>query len=237
MVRGILRTRECGFDTEFFGVDPRKRSTVGLATVHVFSVATVTPDGRAVHPAVLPAAALDHPAVREMLQDPGIIKAVHNQPVDDHALANRGVFLRGAVNTLGLGRWMLPDRHPGDGGAGWSLDALGKDLFDEGKTIDYEDLVTEIHEEIEYRIVRAVRCECLAIPCRRRSSTPGHNRGVQETTVSRPRMVKRIIPLDRIVPGHPRWPAFLAYSGRDAALALKILLTFQRMDEWRPLPW
>src|SRR5690242_8610721 len=70
-----------GLDSEFYNVDVRVQSCVGRATIHVWSVAIRTrrlsPLGYHVARGwVLPAAALDHPGLRAVLEDPAVKKCV-----------------------------------------------------------------------------------------------------------------------------------------------------------------
>ncbi len=242
--RAADRGEPAGLDTEFYGLDIRRQSTVATSKLHLLSVAVRRHPAR-VHPrgfgvadaAVFLRPALDHPALARWLEGPAP-KVVHNLPVDAHTLCNEGVALGGGINSLALSRWAWPGRARAEG---FTLDALARDLLGVGKTESFQELFRR--EEVIYR-VRSRRipfCECGVAPRRGhpRSSTPGHARldRVEETRIPKTIMVP--VPLEEVVPGHVLWPRALAYSAQDAVLALAVHeLALRDMTKTkRVLPW
>lgn len=242
VVKACRKAGLFGLDTEFYGANPKVESTVGRSRVHIWSVAVphggLHPRGfRLCHSAVLPVEALEYGPILDLLGDPRVTKSVHNQPVDDHSMANHGVALRGVVNTLALARWAWPERHPGDGGPGWSLDALGRDLMGEGKADDYEEIVREEFVETVVKYRKEQRCECGTRPCRKKKSTPGHTRVVDLVPQVGERPGVRQIGLATITPEHPRWARLLAYAARDPALALGVYDLARAVRRDVETPW
>lgn len=236
-----------GLDSEFHGLDVRKQSCVGRAVVHVWSLAIA---GTRLSPLgfhrssgwVLPAEALLHPALKAVLEDPAIVKAVHNQPVDDHALANGGVQLRGAMNTLALARWVWPELIQ-EGGFG--LKNLMKVKLRRDPICEYPDVVGYVRTEVLEREVpcRVTVCSCGVDGCRKRK---GHEKRKEDRLrrVQKTYTVKDKHPLELIVPGHDRWDLLVRYAEEDAVAALELLELMQAEkdpgawvynDEGRPL--
>lgn len=246
VVGALLRARDrrepVGFDTEFFGVDIGNQSCVGLARVHLLSVA-VKRDPRVVLPrgydladaAVLPATCLEDASFRDWLADENAEKVVHNAPVDVHACLNSGAVVRGFVNSLALSRWAWPNRARG---AGFTLDSLGRDLLGVGKTESFKELFQEEYESYWSTWKKVRRCECGANPCRKRQNTPGHNRIEEEVETVHSKLKTREVPLEEVVPGHRLWERALKYSAQDAVLALGVYdLALRAMEVEREIPW
>lgn len=232
----------CGLDTEFYNLDIGKQSCAARARVHLISLGipkvpvTINPRGTLhAQAVVLPSGALSHPAFRAWLASPAI-KAIHNMPVDLHALRNMGVEVGGAVNTLGMARWAWSDRARG---AGFGLDSLGCDLLGVGKLLSFGEIFSEEYEEWRIRTRVETACECGAVPCRKRSSTPGHDRVKRVIETRIPKVQTREIPLESVIPGHPRWEQALEYSAQDAILALGVYeLALSKMRNTRiEAPW
>lgn len=246
--RAADRGEAAGLDTEFYGVDPnsegrpefdvRKESCAGGRTrVHLWSVA-VKRYPHVLHPrgyhladgAVFLSDALDHPRLRRWLESPAI-KVVHNLTVDAHSLANHNVVLGGAVNSLSRARWAWPERARG---SGYSLDVLGSELLGVGKTEHFEELFSE-EVEVLARIKRTeVKvCSCGEAGCRKRK---GHEKMVEVTEEKVMKKERRRIPLESVVPGHPLWERAVAYSARDAILAIAVDDLVERVFQ-RGVPW
>lgn len=238
--RSADRGETAGLDSEFYGLDVRKQSCAGgRSRVHMWSVAiprhpySWTPRGyRRSDAVVLLAAAFDHPGIRSWLES-AAPKAVHNLPVDAHSFANHGVAVGGTINTLARARWCWPDRARG---AGYSLDALGTDILGIGKTESFADVFShEVDEVVRMKRKRLTSCSCGVEGCRKRK---GHIK--TETIVEEP-VIKRVVkstPLESVLPGHPRWERAVAYSARDAVLALALNDVMDRMMERTvPFPW
>lgn len=263
VLAGILREAGTfGLDTEFHGLDVRKQSCVGRATIHVWSVAVRTgrksPLGFArARGWVLPREALDHPELRAVLEDPGITKCVHNQPVDDHAMHNHGVQLRGCLNTLDLARWSWPEL-VSEGGFG--LKNLMYVKLHREPVCEYEDVVSDERTvQLEkVKVVKRTVCICGTEGCRARKPRPcpvcaadpeiscdtcgdigeiRHDKSkVREEVpyvVEKQERFKH--PLESIVPGHPRWDLLVKYAAEDAVAALEIAELAQEEED--PAPW
>ena len=213
-----------GLDTEFYGLDVRRESCVGRAKVHVFSLAEYTgrrsPRGHFVATGyVLPAASI--PTFAPLFADEDVIKVVHNLAVDDHALANHGAVVRGAVNTLSLARWCWPGLV---GSGGYGLKALMARLGKE-PVAAFKDLVGYEAEEFTstWKKVKVKTCACGTTGCRKRT-LPEHAKEEREEDeeVVRSRVVRREYPLESIVPGHERWDLLVRYAAEDAVSALEL---------------
>lgn len=248
----LCRGRRVGFDTEFYGADLSRTShqtCPGRARVHVFSIGIPT---KVLHPrgfyravsAVFPAVAMQSGVVQSWLTDANSIKVGLNAPVDIHATeATAGVRVAGCVDLLSTARWVWPGRVAP--GPGFSLDALGSDICGRGKLDSFEEVLGEPNEiEVERRKTsHRMVCSCGASPCRKRTG-PEHTREKQ-TTIERwvERVVRgtRLIPLETVVPGHPRHARLVAYSGVDAEIASEldqvIIRELPRAQERRPNPW
>lgn len=228
-----------GLDTEFYGLDVRKQSCVGKARVHVWSVAIrskrLSPLG--FHRArgwVLPGVALRHPSLMAVLEDPEVTKCVHNQAVDDHAIHNEGVSLRGCVNTLGLARWWWPEL---TARGGFGLKNLMQVELHRAPICEYVDVVNDerMVEVIRTHEVLMSVCDCGEPSCRKRK---GHSKTKMRMNVSTvgSRRERYQHPLESIVPGHPRWDLLVRYSAEDAVAALEIHeLLMSEPDD--PGPW
>jgi hypothetical protein len=226
-----------GLDTEFYGLDIRKESCVRRAKIHVWSIGLRSGvfDARGYTKAVgfvLPAAALNHVGLREVLEDASITKAVHNQPVDAHALHNHGIELRGGINTLGLARWMWPEMNkvPGYTLKSLMVTKLGRDIvctFKQLLSYDRTELV------VGYRKVKTNVYSCGTPGCRKRNH---HTKTVQLDLLERVRekVVHDTYPLEAIVPGHERWELLVEYAGEDAIAALEMLELLERAPQPAP---
>lgn len=226
VVAALNRTADLGFtaglDTEFYGVQVGKQSCVARARVHIWSVAVprwpvvISPRGTPIcDAAVLGSGALLEPGIIHWLTS-NAPKFVHNLPVDAHAFGNMGINLGGGLNTLALARWAWPERARG---AGFTLDALGRDFLGIGKMSEFKEVFSEEITEYNVRTKRISYCECGANPCRKRVTSPGHRRleRLEETRI--PKQVVREIPLESVGPDHPRWEPALDYAAQDAVLA------------------
>lgn len=184
------------------------------------------------HPAVgwcLPVVALGHPGLRAVLEDTRVTKAVHNQSVDDHSLANHGVTLRGAVNTLGLVRWKMPGliNQPGR----FALKPLMQTLLHREPVTSFKELVSWEGTEpySTWRKVERSICECGVDGCRRR--VQGHEKRKETHSIEtvRERKTAGTYALDTILPQsptteeHPRWGLLVRYAIEDAVAALEVL--------------
>ncbi len=230
-----------GLDTEFYNVNVKKQSCVGRARIHVWSIALRTakrsPLGHAVARGwVLPVDALGHPGLRAMLENPATVKAIHNQSVDQHTLANHGVRLAGAVNTLGLCRWHRPELVSQPGRFG--LKALMGTMLHREPVCSFKELVTDTRtvQRARQRTIRRTECSCGTPGCRLRK---GHLKRSWEESVEviTERQETFQHPLESIVPGHPRWELLLRYAAEDAVAALELMELAEAVSSPAPFPF
>lgn len=230
-----------GLDTEFYNVDVGKQNCYARAKVHFISLAVqrfptqTTARGIPVcDAAVMLSGAFGHlPFVQWLESD--YHKAVHNLPVDAHAIANHGITLGAGINTLAMARWAWPERARA---GGFTLDALGQDLLRVGKTESFDELFSEEYEDLRSTYRKKRVCECGASPCRKRQSNPGHNRIIQSVETIHSSIKTRPVPLQSVVRGHALWDRALNYAAYDAVLALQIYhLALEAMQIERHVPW
>lgn len=240
----IARIRDqgvCGFDTEFYNVNVKKQSCVGRARIHVFSLAIRT---KTLHPRgfhvcrgwVLPVAALDYPPMRALLEDESIRKEIHNESVDSHSLANHKIRLAGGRNTLGLIRYYRPElvKQPGR----FALKPLMMSLFGREPVCEYEDVVNDVrpYAKIKLRKMKARECSCGAMGCKFRK---GHTK--TDIVITEEQIVESEeeyqIPLESIVPGHPRFDLLCRYAAEDAVAALETAEIADDAAKVDPAPW
>jgi DNA polymerase I-like protein with 3'-5' exonuclease and polymerase domains len=240
LVRAIERRGVMGLDTEFYNVDIKKQSTVLRAKIHVWSVAirSDTFDARGYTKAVgfvLPVAALEHSGIRRVLESRKILKAVHNQPVDSHALHNHGIQLRGALNTLNLARWVWPEMNKVPG---YTLKSLMTTKLGREPICTFKQLVSyTYYEPVEkWKQVKRNVYSCGRDSCRKRNC---HSKSVLLEKVPYIREYKRKseYPLETIVPGHTRFSLLVNYAAEDAIAALELLELALRTDDPAPYPY
>lgn len=243
--RGTVR--HVGFDTEFDSVRVGKESTVARAKVYFASLAW-DPGGARLHPRGFPiprAAVVSREVVtrcepfRKFLERPDVAFLAHNAPVDVHSMKNEGVEIRNVINTLTLARWCWPGRARAQyGGGGFTLDALGKDVLGEGKTIDFTELFTTRREQWTIKSVTERWCMCGEPGCRKRS-LPLHKKVQRTSEIREPSYVEELVPLSAVGPGHELFDATLKYSAQDAVLAFGLYHVIQRElnKQYREVPW
>lgn len=222
-----------GFDTEFYGLDIKKVSTPHRSKLHVISLAWPDPSWEldpGGYPVIKSGVFLpsDLAALEHILESPFIVKVAHNLPVDQHTLANSGIELEGAVNTLSWVRWLHPEWDSKAGGPGFSLDAIGKLLLGQGKSCSYSELVSYEKKQLTFKKMKV--CECQKPKCRQSGSL--HAKEELEV-VSKVKLIKAQVPLEEILPGHPRWETLVPYAALDAVLALRLFyhLTFEGLKK------
>lgn len=229
-----------GLDTEFYGLDIKKESTVYRARIHVWSIAirSSTFDAKGYTKAVgfvLPVEALQHTGIRRALSSKAILKAVHNQPVDAHALANHGIQLRGALNTLNLCRWVWPEMNKVPG---YTLKSLMNTKLGREPICTFKQLVSyEYFEPVEkFKQVKRNVYSCGRDSCRKRNC---HSKSVVFETVPYIREYKRksVYPLESIIPGHTRFNLLVDYAAEDAVAALELLELALRAEDPAPYPY
>lgn len=227
----------CGLDSEFHGVDLKQRSPAGLAIVDVWSLAV---GNGGTHPRgyetcdglVLPAEALAHPDIRDLLEDPEVVKVAHNARAEFHALGAAGVNLAGVEDSLELARWVLPERvvEPDAFRLKGLARLLGLTPLGAFRELFSEPNVVTVHRHRKYRA-----CECGATPCRRRGA--GHARS-DRVLLWDEEVVRgdRMIPLETIREGHPKWDLFRVYAAEDAVFALSLRSYLHRVGRAREVP-
>jgi DNA polymerase I-like protein with 3'-5' exonuclease and polymerase domains len=240
LVKAIEKRGVIGLDTEFYGLNIKKESTVLRAKIHVWSIAIRSHhfDARGYTTAVgfvLPVTALQHPGLRRVLSDRKIRKAVHNQPVDAHSLFNHGIRLRGAVNTLNLARWVWPEMNKVPG---YTLKSLMRTKLGRDPICTFKELVEYIYFEpvAKFKQVKHNEYSCGRKSCRKRNC---HSKSVVSETVEYVREYKRKseYPLESIVPGHPRFNLLVDYAAEDAIAALELLELCFRAEDPAPYPY
>lgn len=239
----ILKYKDSGLDTEFYGCDITKESPVGRSICHVFSVAVpsgpLLPRGfNDTKSWVFSADLLQHPGIKAWLENEQYRKAVHNQPVDHHTLRNHGVSLKGGCNTLAMARFWYPARAKREG---FDLDSLGRDFCGAGKTESFDDLLGYDAVEVREHEVTKKRCECGVLGCTKKKMGADfvcHTIKTPERVIAPYNVkVRRHLPLVELHPGHSLWARYLAYAAWDAVLALWILQLMERDTQERPFPW
>lgn len=170
-----------------------------------------------------------------MLEDPGIRKCVHNQPVDDHAIHNHGVDLKGCINTLDLARWSWPELV---NGGGFGLKSLMQERLHRNPVCEFLAVVRYWrHESVtKERKVKVSVCSCGTSGCRKRK---GHEKTKGEimTTEVVERDVKDEYPLESVVPGHERWELLVEYAAEDAIAALELEELCRNEPDPAPFPY
>lgn len=236
----LIRQRGiAGWDSETEGHDPRETSPHGRARVVFWSLAVLTGTfhPRGYHRAsgcTLPAAAMHHPALRSVLEDPDIIKVAHNAGYDEHSARNAGIRPRGVVNTLSLSRVVLPGRQK------HGLKALMVDCLGRRPMGSFKELFTRtVHDVRTVSRKRSEKvCSCGVPKCRKRT---GHVRTNREwiDTWEEPVPRQELTPLSEIVPGHSLFDTMVQYAAEDAEAALEIhdWLLRQPNPGPRELPW
>lgn len=237
-VAAARRAGIVGLDTETYGHDVRESSPAHRAAIHVWSIALRTGDfdARGYHRArgaVLPAAALDHQPWVDLIGDESVLKVLHNAPHDAHALANRGVKLRGWVDTLELARLVYPGRLGGYDLKNMQMEVLGKPPREKFKDVFGTVVFTEKVELGPCLMTEGCRPDRAS--CRLRSN--GHGRQRTTTSTSRP---GPLIPLETVFPGHERWNRLVEYAGADAVDSLELEEVMRRRTDRvvrPPVPW
>lgn len=234
-----------GFDTEYYGVD-KNQSTVGRARVHVWSVAIRTgrPDPRGYSHCrgwCLPASALNHPALKEVLEDPRIQKEIHNQGVDLHACRNHGVHVRGARNTLGYTRWKLP--HLVNSPGRFKLKAQMRSMLGRDPVCTFDDVVSDVRTvvRVKEKKRKVSGCSCGVTGCRKRKTA----RGVLHDKWTRSEVYQESVEKEEafkwnlweIVPGHPRWNRLRRYSIEDSVAGLQLAELADSTPDPCPFPF
>jgi hypothetical protein len=231
----LLAAGEAGIDSETYGQPPRT-SPQHRTRVQCWSVA-ILGDGRSprgyrrAFGVVLPRHALDHDELRGALQASTLWG--HNAPHDEHSFANEGVPL--TVNdTLQWIRVAVP------GMRDYGLKDVRKWALGKADREDFRTLMGH-RGEVEVDVVRTLRrCECGATPCRKRTTEPGHRRLVLREPAKAMRTKDLLYSVTDMVPGHPlfeRWEAYSRADAEDAIEEVDWLRTRGAGATTRPYPW
>lgn len=231
-----------GYDSEFDGVDIGAQSCVGRSRLDVFSIAIPTAELKplgyyAPTSWVFEGNLATCASVRGYLESPEFRKVIHNRTVDEHTARNAGVRIRGGLCTLNMARWVYPERANLVRG-NYDLDSLCRWRFDLGKTEDFDDLFG-YDDTVPYtvEVVKWFCIACQSFDCRKKKA-PHDIREQRLTEVTRTKIVRKIIELSSIRPGHCLFERYLRYAAIDAELAL-ILYQLMLIDgqKERPYPW
>lgn len=222
-----------GWDTETYGHNVKESSPAFRARVDVWSLG-VARWRRGVTAApvyegyVLPADALRRGPLRALLESPRVVKVAHNARHDLHAAANEGVTVAGVTDTLETARLAYP------GLPSYTLKALRVAVLGKPAREGFRDLTRP--EPVRRDRARVV-CVCGKSGCRRKSE--GHVQWTETVTT----WTKGVpVPVEAIVPGHPRWTEKLEYAAEDAVDAPELWWALRaRVDRLAttlpPLPW
>lgn len=231
-----------GLDTEYYGLANNKQSCVGRARIHVWSVAIRTkrlsPLGYTLCRSwVLPAAALENPALVEVLESSFIQKEIHNESVDVHAFANHGITIRGARNTLGYVRWKRPDLIDTPGR--FKLKTLMQTMLHRAPICEFKDVVsdTRIIKVLKPKKVKLQECACEVEGCRARKKGHSKLRWTETIQVEKDKKEKFKWELTDIVPGHKRWDLLVRYAAEDAVAALQLAELCDEVEDPAPFPY
>lgn len=230
LATALRKAGELGVDTETYN-QPDKTSPQWRTRIHCWSVGILTADRsprgyRMAVGRVLPRAALDHPAIREVLADPSVVKFAHNAPHDEHSFLNENVPIVNLQDSLqllrvacpGVGRYGLKEAE------GWALGLPPRPSF-----IDTVSYVATVKVAKSHRIKG---CVCGQSPCRARSTSDyldpyygwrPHTRVTWRHITCHEKQVPARWEVPEFVPGHPRWDDWLAYSLADAVRGIMLV--------------
>lgn len=212
MAAHCRRAGEFGFDCETYG-QPDKTSPQHRARIHCWSVGVLTdtrsPRGyrRAVG-RVLPLAALLHPAWREVMADPSVVKYAHNSPHDRHSANNEGVEVRGLQDSLQWLRVACPGRtdYGLKDAESWALGYPSRPSF--------LDVVSYMQGVVDVRRIRERGCVCGSNPCRARSISTWLRDDGEWRPHERVQWL-RFVPLEKRVPARYDVTAFVPGAKLD----------------------
>lgn len=160
---------EFALDTETYG-QPDKTSPQHRAKVHCWSVGVLTskrhPRGYNIATGmVLPAAALNDPAIRAALGKSSVRKWAHNAPHDYHALMNMGVEVNGLEDTLQWSRVAVP------GMTAYNLKAMSQWALGKPPRPTFKEVTG--YQAIVSRSTwkKTKQCVCGKSPCRAKSTS------------------------------------------------------------------
>lgn len=229
------RCKLLGLDSETYGHNVKLTSPAYRASIHVWSIAFLTPElaSRGHHVArgaVLPFEALS--SFKNVLEDPTVTKVAHNARHDIHSLENHGIRCQGTIDTLDLARLAYPHRSL-DHQLGFGLKALARDILGREARDEFNDIVDE-----QVPVTKKI-CECGEAGCKLRNPRGAVTHAKREVPTGETTRREMAYPLETIVPGHPRWLRLVEYAAQDAVDALEFhdLATRRLPSVSRSLPW
>lgn len=242
----LRKAGEFGIDTETYG-QPDRTSPQHRARVWCWSIGVLGPDRsprgyRVAHGRVLPVAALEHPALRDVLADPAVRKWAHNSPHDYHSISNMGVDIAGLEDTLQWARVAVP------GMAGYGLKEMEQWALGKPARETFLQVVTRPVEVVRVTYRKEKACVCGKKPCRARGASEWfdaelgwyrlHERVEVKVATEHRRMVDQRWAVTDFAPGHERWDRWLAYSLADAVSGMEIVDWLRsRRYPTRKYPW
>lgn len=244
----IRETGTAGLDTETYGHNVKESSPAYRAKIDVWSIAVLDPDAP-IHPrgyqpgraAVLPAAALDYPAWRDVLADLAVEWVLHNAGHDKHSLENHGIKLGRIWDTLEASRLLWP------GLGSYALKPLRSALLGKPEREGFKELTASEKRTVTENVTKVQTfkiCSCGVEKCKKKKPGWDHVKTEGTRTWVEPREKERTfaVPIESIGPGHPRWARKLNYAGDDAVDGLELwqlcATRTAQLDSSLPnLPW
>lgn len=205
----VLRERgEFGYDTETFG-QPDKTSPQHRARIHCWSVGVLTetrsPRGyRRAIGRVLPRAALEAPAIRAVLEDPGITKWGHNSPHDHHSTINEGLQIKGLKDSLQWARVAVP------GMKDYGLKEMERWALGYGPRPAFHDMMAYVDMVVTARRKKERGCICGKTPCHAKGTSDWldndgvwrqHDRVEWKRFIPESKAVRKRLEVPQFVPG------------------------------------
>lgn len=163
---------------------------------------------------------------------------LHNERHDRHALENAGVSLARTYDTLEAVRLLWPGRQ------GYTLKSLAHELLGKPKRELFKALTEHEKRPVRVMVQRKLEmtvCSCGVPKCRKKKGHEKH----KEIKEWEDEVVKEKwfdVPIESIVPGHPRFERKLEYAGADAVDALELYELCQQRAAWMEahlprMPW
>lgn len=246
LAEAALRKGVMGLDTETYGHNVRESSPAFRAKVDVWSCALqsdeLSPVGyQRARGAVLPAGALDHPGLRRVLTSGEVLLVLHNAGHDRHSLANYEIELGPMYDTLEAARLLWPRLGM------YTLKNLRMTvLAKEGREL-FKELTAPEKREVTEMVGRHRQtsvCSCGVVKCKKKKPE-GHHIKTKATVTWQEAVTKLrkfAVPIESIVPGHPRFKRKVEYAADDAVDAVELrqmcLKRAAYLDTKLPeLPW
>lgn len=231
LATALRKAGEFGLDTETYGqpdrTSPQHRARVQCWSLGLLSDVSSPRGFRRAVGVVLPRAALDHPDLRAVLEDPSVRKWAHNAPHDIHSLKNEGVQVAGMEDSLQWLRVAVPGVMQGYGLKEAEQWALGY-----GPRPSFLDMVKYQVTVVKARGRKESGCICGKKPCRARSTSDWladdgvwrpHIRVTWKVFTPLHRQEDRRYDIREFTPEHARWVAWIQYSLADAVRGMELV--------------